>query len=607
MRLSLSARQTALRVAHLAREEALYSTIEHASFEKKKDWDEHGPTVIWEGTLRNPELSKPYTVQVHYGPSYPFVRPSVYPLKPRIINQRHQNPTDGKAGTPGALCLLPHAPDRWDVSLTCIDVVERTIRWLKAYETGTLDDEFAPPEIELFFPAERRLDSPKVLLVESLLGGTAAQEGACILVPTGAGDFAFLAPMPADDSADKLEAEMRRILGLVSPCGTLDAKDMLIGEWFALDVEPQLPVPLSSTALMRLLVRSGRSTSRAEALAEKKPSFVALTYPTKAGQHWLILKTEFTHLLRGKGFRAKHLYTRILLENEKHLIKLYPTLHVSRQTIFRRVSGYEVEDLAGKRCLILGCGALGSRIAEMIVKSGVGKVILVDNDVLRAGNVSRHVLGVDSLAQNKADALRRRLLGHNPFAEVESFGGNVVASPETLESLIARADLVLSCLGSDPSEIFVSAACAAQEKPVIFCRSFLQGRLGQVLVYAPPVYCACYGCASAFLAAPDCTVPRPPKIAYEDLVDFDGDCGSAFIPASAVDLDFVSLQGARLALAVLQEDALSANYWLVRGRDFAVNEYPELSGKIREPYRLHGFWIPADASCEICLGTRGAG
>jgi hypothetical protein len=194
MRLSLSAQQIALRGAHLAREESLYRTIEHATFEKKKDWDENGPTVIWEGTLRHPDLSKPYTVQVHYGPSYPFVRPNVYPVKPHIVNQRHQNPTAGRSAGPGALCLLPHAPDRWDVSLTCVDIIERTLRWLKAYEAGTLDDEFAPLEIELFFPAESKFDNPKALLVESLLGAFTGREGECILVPTGAADFAFFAP-----------------------------------------------------------------------------------------------------------------------------------------------------------------------------------------------------------------------------------------------------------------------------------------------------------------------------------------------------------------------------------------------------------------------------
>lgn len=99
-------------------------------------------------------------------------------------------------------------------------------------------------------------------------------------------------------------------------------------------------------------------------------------------------------------------------------------------------------------------------------------------------------------------------------------------------------------------------------------------------------------------------MPRPPKMAYEDLVGFDGDCGSAFIPASAVDLDFVSLQGARLALAALQGGGVSANYWLARGRAFGGGEYPEVEGEIREPYRLHEYQIPADATCEICLGVR---
>lgn len=477
----------------------------------------------------------------------------------------------------------------------------------KAYETRTLNEEFAPPEIELFFPAESKFDSPKVLLVESLLGGATGREGECLLVPTGAGDFAFFAPLSGEDAADKVEEEIRRLVGLVTPCGTLAAKDMLLGEWFALDAEPQLPVPLTAAALMRLLARDGRSASRVQSLAEKKPSFVALNYPVGAGQHWLIFKTEFTYLKRGKGFRAKHLYTKILLENEKRRLKLYPTLHVSKQTIFRRVSGYEVGELTRKTCLILGCGALGSRIAETVVKSGVGKMVLIDNDTLRAGNISRHVLGLDRIAQNKADALRQHLLERNPFADVEAFDGNVVYNPEKLEALVGHADLVISCLGSDPSELFVSAACAAQECPVLFCRSYLQGRLGQILTYLPPVHGACYGCASAFLSSPGCPVPRPPKFAYEDLVEFDGDCGSAFIPASAVDLDFVSLQGARLALAALQAGGISANYLLVRGREFAPDEYPELSGEIREPYRLHGFQIPADATCEICLGIWGQG
>src|ERR1044071_2130782 len=124
MRLSFKERQLALREAHLALEERLYGLLSQGTFKKVKDWDDKGPTVIWQGEIKSQELSRPYEIQVRYGAAYPYSRPNVYPLKPRIENQRHQMPTKGKTELPGSLCLLPHNPDRWVVGMTCQDVIE---------------------------------------------------------------------------------------------------------------------------------------------------------------------------------------------------------------------------------------------------------------------------------------------------------------------------------------------------------------------------------------------------------------------------------------------------------------------------------------------------
>jgi hypothetical protein len=81
----------------------------------------------------------------------------------------------------------------------------------------------------------------------------------------------------------------------------------------------------------------------------------------------------------------------------------------------------------------------------------------------------------------------------------------------------------------------------------------------------------------------------------------DGDCGSAFLPASAVDLDLVALHCARFALSVLQGESLPHNYVLIRGRSFSESEYPELKGGIREPFRLHHYDVPRNPGCHVCL------
>ena len=268
MRLSFKEKQLALREAHLAQEENLYATLPSGSFKKVKDWDDKGPVVIWEGDIVSPELSRPYKVQVHYGKAYPYRRPSVYPLEPRIQNQRHQEPTKGRTSLPGSLCLLPHNPDRWAVGMTCHEIVERAVVWLKAYERGTLDYEFAPPEIERFFPAANRLAEPHIILVDTLLKTKSGdRRGGCLLIPTVSGKFAFL-DVFGELETDAAVEELTRLLGLILPGELVSKEGWLTGDWFELDREPSMPVPLNSGDFLALLKRSGRDISEARLLLD---------------------------------------------------------------------------------------------------------------------------------------------------------------------------------------------------------------------------------------------------------------------------------------------------------------------------------------------------
>jgi hypothetical protein len=599
MRVSFRQRQVAIREAHLAQEEELYSKLPFGTFRKIKDWDHEGPKVIWEGVVSSQDLHTDYKVQIHYGPVYPYKRPNVYPIKPRIENQRHQEPTKGRRDLPGALCLLPHNPDRWAVGLTCRDVIERTIVWLKAYENGTLDQELAPPEIERFFPPANLLGTPKILLVNSLLKNRAGESGTgCLLMPTKSGKFAFLYLLNQMETDGTIE-ELTRLLGLILPGETIAKNGWLTGNWFDLKCEPDLPVPLNSTGFLNLLTQHDREPETLLRIAREKPQVVAVRYPTDLGKHWLIFSSKFTYPARA-GFRKAKFELKVREVNKVNQLKLYSSYHISPETIFRRVSGYEVEKLQNKSCVILGCGSIGSRLAETLIKSGVGTMHLVDNDELRAGNVSRHVLGLDYIGQNKADGMKHFLHKRNPDAKLAAFQWDILAAPQALSTLIESTDLTISCLGNDAAELFISGGALAAQKPALFCRSYLQGRLGQVLLYSPPLHCACFNCASKYIESASCPIPRIPPVDYRQSVGLDDDCGSAFIPASGIDLDLVSLHGAQIALEQLQETPITANYWLIRGRDFQPSEYPELAAELRGAFLRHPYTITADVSCENC-------
>lgn len=63
----------------------------------------------------------------------------------------------------------------------------------------------------------------------------------------------------------------------------------------------------------------------------------------------------------------------------------------------------------GKRVLLLGCGSLGSAVAELLARSGVGELHLLDKETFEAENCGRHILGARDLGRSKAYALVERL------------------------------------------------------------------------------------------------------------------------------------------------------------------------------------------------------
>jgi ThiF family len=101
--------------------------------------------------------------------------------------------------------------------------------------------------------------------------------------------------------------------------------------------------------------------------------------------------------------------------------------------------------LTQARVVLIGAGALGSAVAELLIRGGVVSLTVVDGDEMGVGNLVRHTLTLDDLNGSKAEALARRLNAAAPSARV-------VAQPVRLETLLDAAfladfDLVIEATG----------------------------------------------------------------------------------------------------------------------------------------------------------------
>ena len=75
----------------------------------------------------------------------------------------------------------------------------------------------------------------------------------------------------------------------------------------------------------------------------------------------------------------------------------------------------KIERLINKNVLIAGLGGVGGICAEMIARAGVGKMTIVDGDVVDLSNCNRQIPALHSTArQSKAEVMAARLLDINP-------------------------------------------------------------------------------------------------------------------------------------------------------------------------------------------------
>ena len=99
-----------------------------------------------------------------------------------------------------------------------------------------------------------------------------------------------------------------------------------------------------------------------------------------------------------------------------------------------------VERLATSRVAVVGLGGVGAMAAEMLVRAGVGHIVLVDVDTVSETNINRQLPALHStVGRRKCDVMRERLLDINPSLDVQCIVEYV--NEESIPSLLGPLEL----------------------------------------------------------------------------------------------------------------------------------------------------------------------
>jgi ubiquitin-activating enzyme E1 C len=167
-----------------------------------------------------------------------------------------------------------------------------------------------------------------------------------------------------------------------------------------------------------------------------------------------------------------------------------------------RAPGWDQALIQNGSVAIVGVGALGCEVAKNLALMGVGKLVLIDNDVVELSNLSRQMLFTEEdIGKHKSEVAAQKVKNMNRFVEVVHYNSDVRMLPE---EVFEQVDVVCSCLDSWGVRRWLNSLTVSLGKPMV--DGSIEGFYGNVQVVIPGKT-ACLECHGENL------IPREERLA----------------------------------------------------------------------------------------------
>jgi molybdopterin/thiamine biosynthesis adenylyltransferase len=251
------------------------------------------------------------------------------------------------------------------------------------------------------------------------------------------------------------------------------------------------------------------------------------------------------------GFRRRHTPQPLLLG------RFFGALPVVRTQVQRAdatwVHGRDQDSrtrrLLGATVVVVGCGSVGAPVACALAQAGIGRIVLVDPEILGWPNVGRHPLGATDVGRNKAEALAERLRTDYPHLIVEHRPCGLHQLIAQDGDLLAAADLIVAATGNWVAESALNRwhVARGRARPILYGWTEAHACAGHAVAIGTGD--GCLQCHIGRTGALDMTVIEWPEGGDATLEE--PACGAHYQPYGPVELAYVTAMVADAAMDCL--------------------------------------------------------
>jgi molybdopterin/thiamine biosynthesis adenylyltransferase len=161
-------------------------------------------------------------------------------------------------------------------------------------------------------------------------------------------------------------------------------------------------------------------------------------------------------------------------------IKLFGQAVPGAEDRQRKIVGFDQDLFSKGHVLCIGAGGINSQIAPTLVRKGIGRITLLDDDIVEPSNLNRQRFYIKDVGENKAIALARNLQSECIVAT------EIRAHPHRLEEMLPdqclACDVAICGVDNNPARVVASWSFRQRQIPVIFAAVSRDADHGYVFV-----------------------------------------------------------------------------------------------------------------------------